>query len=182
MNRILKKISLIGLLSTFLISPFAQAEIKEVLAEANGLYCETCTYAVLRQLRVLPGIDKVYLLLEDGAFQITLEEGHPFQPEEIIRVIGKSSYNYTGMKILATGTIGSQGRGMSLSVPENKTTFQLMEGDETTLKAKKVLDGSHGQTVTVIGSYKKNESDPSLPILNIESATAGKTSSTSILD
>ncbi len=65
---------------------------------------------------------------------------------------------------------------MSLEVPENKTNFQLMEGDETTLKVKKVLDSSNGQTVIVIGSYKANSSDPSLPILEIESATAGTTS------
>lgn len=51
MNRILRNFCFFGLLSVFLISPPAQAKIKEVLAEADGLYCEICTLAVLRQLR-----------------------------------------------------------------------------------------------------------------------------------
>lgn len=178
MNRFTRYILTMGLPVIFFSTSPAQAEIKEVLAYADGLYCEFCTLAVLRQIRVLPGVDKVNLLLRDGAFQITLKEGHPFQPEEIIRVIGKSSYNFTDMQVLVTG---KNSGGQSLSVPENEVTFKLEDGENMTLKAKKVLDGAASGELTIIGSYKVNESDPEKPILLVESATPGKTTKTSIL-
>lgn len=143
-------VSLFGAL--MIVSAPVFGEIKEVLVHADGFYCPFCSGQTVRAIRNLPGVQGTELWLKNGIVKLTMAPNARLDPQAIIGVLGKSSYAYKSIDLIASGDVAKQGDSFVLNVSGNGQTFKLNISDELSIKDYQLLSKG-GQNLTISGSY-----------------------------
>lgn len=92
------------LVGVMTISSVAYAQ-DNIMLRVNGLYCNLCSGALMKQLQRVPGVSSVKLYYADGIIAVVPKGSSKVDINELIHLVTSSSYTYVGAYFCPTLTV-----------------------------------------------------------------------------
>lgn len=94
----------------------AQAQVVRAIASIDGLTCPFCAFSAEKQLKKVGGVQRITVDVDKGTATLVARSGQSIDVEQIPGAIKAAGFAAKGVRIVALGTVVSQGQGLRLQL------------------------------------------------------------------
>lgn len=114
----------------------AQAQVVRAIASIDGLTCPFCAFSAEKQLKKVGGVQRITVDVDKGTATLVARSGQSIDVEQIPGAIKAAGFAAKGVRIVALGTVVSEGQGLRLQLQGQSRNLPLGTPQDGTVAAK----------------------------------------------